>query len=61
VIANGVSDELLTLGWDPQTAGGLLVSLQADKGPALQAELDARGLFVRRIGLVETGAGVVVT
>jgi selenide, water dikinase len=60
VKADGVSEELLTLGWDPQTAGGLLVSLPADKGPALEAELEARGLFVRRIGHVETGDGVVV-
>ena len=60
VTAEGVSDELLALGWDPQTAGGLLISLPVDKGPALQAELDARGLFVRRIGQVEAGAGVVV-
>ena len=44
----------------PQTAGGLLVSLPADKGAALEAELDARDLFVRRIGRVEAGAGVVV-
>jgi len=60
VEADGVPEELLTLGWDPQTAGGLLVSLAADKGPALQAELDARGLFARRIGRVETGGGVAV-
>jgi selenide,water dikinase len=57
---DGVSEELLTLGWDPQTAGGLLVSLPADKGAALQAELDARGLFARRIGRAESGGGVVV-
>jgi selenide,water dikinase len=60
VDADGVSDELLTLGWDPQTAGGLLVSLPADKGQALQAELDVRGLFGHRIGRVEPGDGVVV-
>jgi len=60
VSADGVDEELLVLGYDPQTAGGLLVSLPADKGPALAAELDARALFVRRIGRVEDGAGVVV-
>jgi selenide,water dikinase len=60
VTADGVSAELLTLGWDPQTAGGLLVSLPTDKGPAMEAELEARGLFVRRIGHVESGDGVVV-
>jgi selenide,water dikinase len=60
VTVSGVPDELLTLGWDPQTAGGLLVSLPADMGAALQAELAARGLFVCRIGRVESGSGVVV-
>ena len=58
--ADGVPDELVTLGWDPQTAGGLLVSLPAEKAPALQAEFDAKGLFARRIGCVEAGAGVLV-
>jgi hypothetical protein len=48
----------VALGWDPQTAGGLLVSLPADRGPALQAEWEARGLFARRIGRVEAGVGV---
>jgi selenide, water dikinase len=60
VAADGIADELLTLGWDPQTAGGLLISLPADKGSALVAELTARDLFVRRIGRVEEGAGVAV-
>jgi selenide,water dikinase len=58
--ADGVAEERLVLGFDPQTAGGLLVSLPAQKGPALVAELDSRGLFVQRIGRVEDGAGVVV-
>jgi selenide,water dikinase len=60
VDADGVSEELLALGWDPQTAGGLLVALPAEKGAALVAELDARGLFVRPIGRVEEGAGIEV-
>ncbi len=60
VTADGIPDELLVLGYDPQTAGGLLVSLAADQGAALVAELGARDLFVRRIGHVEEGAGVAV-
>ena len=60
VSADGVPEELITLGWDPQTAGGLLVSLPVDKAPALVAEFETRELFVRRIGRVETGSGVVV-
>ncbi len=61
VDVDGVPEELITLGWDPQTAGGLLISLPADKGAALVAELTARGLFVRRIGRVAEGAGVAVS
>jgi selenide,water dikinase len=57
---DGTPDELVALGWDPQTAGGFLISLPADKGPALVAELSARDLFVARIGRVEDGAGVAV-
>jgi selenide,water dikinase len=55
-----VSDSLVALGYDPQTAGGLLVSLPADHGATLEAEFAARKLFVRRVGRVEEGAGVVV-
>src|SRR6059058_1000430 len=51
---------LAALGYDPQTAGGLLVSVPADRGPALDAEFTARKLFIRRIGRVEEGADVVV-
>ncbi len=60
VSTDGVAEELVLLGYDPQTAGGLLVALPADKGAALAAELGARDLFVRRIGRVEDGAGVLV-
>ncbi len=48
------------LGYDPQTAGGLLVSLPRERGPALEAEFERRGLFIRRIGSVKEGAGVLV-
>ncbi len=57
---NGVPETLVALGYDPQTAGGLLVSLPAQKGPALEAEFAAHRLFARRIGSVEEGSGVVV-
>jgi selenide,water dikinase len=60
VMLNGVPDALVVLGYDPQTAGGLLVSLPADQGPALEAEFAARRLFIRRIGSVEKGSGVYV-
>jgi selenide,water dikinase len=60
VDSGDVADELVALGFDPQTAGGLLVSLPRDKGAALEAEFRARGLFLARVGSVEDGAGVVV-
>jgi selenide,water dikinase len=56
----GLPDTLDVLGYDPQTAGGLLVALPKDRGAALEAEFAARKLFIRRIGSVEEGAGVVV-
>jgi selenide,water dikinase len=60
VESDGVSDDLLALGYDAQTAGGLLVTLPADKALSLEAEFRARGLFLRRVGAVEDGAGVVL-
>jgi selenide,water dikinase len=61
VSADGVSEVLVALGYDPQTAGGLLVSLPAEKGAVLEAEFQNRKLFLRRVGMVEEGSGVVVT
>jgi selenide, water dikinase len=60
VTSDGVADALVALAYDAQTAGGLLVSLPADKALSLQAEFHARELFLRRIGSVEDGAGVVL-
>jgi selenide,water dikinase len=56
-----VPPALVELAYDPQTAGGLLVALPREKAPALQAEFDAAGLFLARIGLLEAGEGVVLT
>jgi selenide,water dikinase len=53
-----VSADVVALAWDPQTSGGLLISLPRERGPVLQATFDARGLFLARIGSVEEGAGV---
>jgi selenide,water dikinase len=59
-VGAGVPETLSALGYDPQTAGGLLVSIPAERGPALEAEFESAKLFVRRVGMVEEGAGVLV-
>lgn len=51
---------LEALAYDPQTAGGLLVSLPAERGAVLEATFAGAGLLIRRIGHVEAGAGVVL-
>jgi selenide,water dikinase len=61
VEADDVDEAVLALGYDAQTAGGLLISLPADKALSLEAEFRARALFIRRIGRVEAGAGVFVS
>jgi selenide, water dikinase len=60
VSLDGAPETIVALGYDPQTAGGLLVALPAEQGAALEAEFEARRLFVRRIGHVEEGSGVTV-
>ena len=54
----GVAEDLLALAYDPQTSGGLLIALPADKGAVLAATFAERGLFLARIGRVVEGAGV---
>jgi selenide,water dikinase len=61
VSADGIAETYDALGYDPQTAGGLLISLPRDKAPALEAAFEAQRLFLRRVGRVEDGAGVLVT
>jgi len=48
------------LGFDPQTAGGLLFSLPAERGAVLEAAFHGAGLFLARVGRVEEGSGVSV-
>lgn len=47
-----------TLAYDPQTAGGLLVSIAPDRAAVLHATFDAEGIRLWRIGTVESGSGV---
>ena len=61
VEAVGVQEEVLALGYDPQTAGGLLISLPADRGLSLETAFRGRDLFLARIGSVVAGDGVSVS
>jgi len=51
---------LEALAYDPQTAGGLLVSMPSERAPVLAATLAAQGLLAARVGRVEEGSGVVL-
>ncbi len=53
-----VEPELVELAYDPQTAGGLLISLPRDHGPALEAECARANVFLARVGAVVAGTGV---
>ena len=54
----GVPESLVALGYDPQTAGGLLVSLPAERSAVLEAAFRDRGLFLAAVGRVVDGSGV---
>jgi selenide, water dikinase len=56
--AGDLPEEVLAIGYDAQTAGGLLISLPADKALSLQSEFRARDLYLERVGAVEAGVGV---
>ncbi len=61
VEADGIAEDLLALAYDPQTSGGLLIALPADKGAVLEATFAERALPITRIGRVVDGAGVALT
>jgi selenide,water dikinase len=46
------------LAYDPQTAGGLLIALPKERGAVLEATFASQGLFLRRIGDLVEGGGV---
>jgi selenide,water dikinase len=58
VEAEGVDEDVLALAYDPQTSGGLLIALPADKGAVLSAAFADGGLFLASVGRVTEGAGV---
>jgi selenide, water dikinase len=56
--AEGVAAELVTLAHDPQTSGGLLAAIPAEKLADIEASLKGAGVDAWRVGRVEEGAGV---
>ena len=60
VESDGVPEDVLALAYDAQTAGGLLVTLPAEKALSLEAEFERAGLFLAQVGSVEEGTGVVL-
>ncbi len=59
-VESTADDAREALAYDPQTAGGLLVSLAAERGAVLEASFQAGGLELARIGRIERGTGVVL-
>jgi selenide,water dikinase len=57
-VESSTASELEILAYDPQTSGGLLAAVPAEKGPVLEASFATSGLDVWRIGRIETGSGV---
>jgi selenide,water dikinase len=60
VTLDGQPEHVALLGYDPQTAGGLLVSLPAEKAAVLEATFRTQGLFLASVGHVALGEGVAV-
>ncbi len=48
------------LAFDPQTAGGLLIAIPPERAEALRRAAAGEGLYLKRIGSIETGSGVVL-
>jgi selenide,water dikinase len=53
-----VSEARVALAFDPQTAGGLLVSIPPRRGRELERAAAERGLFLVRVGSVAAGTGL---
>jgi selenide, water dikinase len=54
----GADETAVALAFDPQTAGGLLVSVPAERAAVLEATLGEEGIVAARVGRVEAGTGV---
>jgi selenide,water dikinase len=57
-VESRTTEALEALAFDPQTAGGLLVSVASERAAVLEATLEAEGILARRIGRIVPGSGV---
>jgi selenide, water dikinase len=57
-VTSTAPEALEALAYDPQTAGGLLVTVPSDKRAVLEATFAGQGLALHAIGRVEAGTGV---
>jgi selenophosphate synthase len=57
-VRSTASEAVEALAYDPQTAGGLLVTLPRDKRVVLEATFAGAGLPLHVVGHVEQGSGV---
>jgi selenide,water dikinase len=60
-VTSDAPEAVEALAYDPQTAGGLLVTLPADKRVVLEATFAAAGLPLHHVGVVEEGHGVTLS
>jgi selenide, water dikinase len=61
VTVAGASDAQVALAFDPQTAGGLLVSVPAAQAAGLERAAAESGQFLFRVGSVDVGEGIRLT
>jgi selenide,water dikinase len=59
-VESSAPEAIEAVAYDPQTSGGLLVSLPSERGAVLEASFAARGLTCARVGAVEAGSGIVL-
>jgi selenide,water dikinase len=59
-VESSADDALEALAYDPQTAGGLLVSMPVERAAVLEASFAAAGQLLARVGTIEAGAGIVL-
>jgi selenide,water dikinase len=59
-VESTAEESVEALAFDPQTAGGLVVSIPGERAAVLEATLAAAGIAAARIGRVEAGSGVVL-